>query len=60
MFRSASKLWEDSRDGFMYGVIVRVEFSTKIAGHESLVLGNVHVHNDRIKKPVAGMDLVTN
>ena len=60
VFRSASKLWEDSRDGFMYGVIVRVEFSTKIAGHESLVLGSVHFHNDRIRKPVAGMDLVTN
>jgi len=44
----------------MYGVIVRVEFSTKIAGHGSLVLGSVHFHNDRIKRPVAGMDLVTN
>ena len=60
VFLEAETLWEYGRDGFMYGVIVQVKFSTKIAGHESLVVGSVHFHNDRIKKPVAGMDLVTN
>ena len=42
----------------MHAIIVRIDFLTPLLGKDHLVLGSVHFHNDRIKKPVAGPRLV--
>ena len=42
----------------MHAIIVRIDFLTPLLGKDHLVLGSVHFHNDRIKKPEAGPMLV--
>ena len=58
LFKSATTLWSKSHKRYMQAIIVRVDFPTPFLGKDSLVLGSVHFHNDRIKKPVAGPRLV--
>ena len=42
----------------MTGFLASVRFKTPLAGLDELVLGSVHFHQDRVKKPVAGQMLV--
>ena len=58
LFKSARTLWSESQKGYMQAVIVRDDLLTSLLGKDYLVLGSVHFHNDRIKKPVAGPRLV--
>ena len=58
LLESAEVVWSDVRDRYIYAVIVRCTLKAQLAGLDTLVVGSVHLNNQRVSKPMAAQLLI--